>query len=297
MNNVLIDDRRIKVDFSQVGTKPGQPGCARNAAAVGTKPGHQGVPICHGCGLGKGSSWPVVHALNSPSAAAPQAGRSCGKQSRLASRLLCPNGICAYCPRCHPQSVSHLWKQFRRFGRKGNADLAAEAEGHQRPAADAGGLAWERVAVASPPAQSLAALFFPAACRFDSQQCALTTTCVHCIDACLIADPSRLPPTGTSGRFEIKDRFLPMGGRGGRGGGYGRGRGGGGYSLVLGDEEEERPRQVGRRGEACRLVARLDLTRHNIEELLLASGGSPAYIYLTATSHSANAATTGRRPT
>ncbi len=47
-----------------------------------------------------------------------------------------------------------------------------------------------------------------------------------------------------------------MGGRGGRGGGYGggRGRGGGGYSLVLGDEEEERPRQVGMRREAGRLV-------------------------------------------
>ena len=63
-----------------------------------------------------------------------------------------------------------------------------------------------------------------------------------------------LPPAGTSGRFEIKDRFLPMGGRGGRGGGYGgygggRGRGGGGgYSLVLGDEAEERPQQVGRAG-------------------------------------------------
>lgn len=67
----------------------------------------------------------------------------------------------------------------------------------------------------------------------------------------LIGSPALLfafLPTGTSGRFEIKDRFLPMGGRGGRGGGYGggRGRGGGGYSLVLGDEEEERPRQVGR---------------------------------------------------
>lgn len=83
MNNVLIDDRRIKVDFSQVGTQSGQPGCARNAAAVGTKPGHQGVPICHGSGLRKGSSWPVVHALNSPSAAAPQAGRSCGKLSEV----------------------------------------------------------------------------------------------------------------------------------------------------------------------------------------------------------------------
>lgn len=30
------------------------------------------------------------------------------------------------------QSVSHLWKQFKRFGRKGNADLGAEAETHQR---------------------------------------------------------------------------------------------------------------------------------------------------------------------
>lgn len=80
------------------------------------------------------------------------------------------------------QSVSHLWKQFRRFGRKGNADLAAEAEGHQRPTSDA----------------------------------------------------------GTSGRFEIKDRFLPMGGRGGRGG-YAGGRG---YSLVLGDEHEEHARQL-----------------------------------------------------
>lgn len=48
-------------------------------------------------------------------------------------------------------------------------------------------------------------------------------------------------PAGTSGRFEIKDRFLPMGGRGGRGG-YAGGRG---YSLVLGDEHEEHARQVG----------------------------------------------------
>lgn len=30
------------------------------------------------------------------------------------------------------QSVHHLWKQFRRFGRKGNADLGQQAEGHQR---------------------------------------------------------------------------------------------------------------------------------------------------------------------
>lgn len=192
--------------------------------------------------------------------------------------------------------MSHLWKQFRRFGRKGNADLAAEAEGHQRPAADAGGLAWKRVAVASALAHLLAAVIFAAACRFD---CNSARSQQHaCIALRLLAGrpSSRLPPTGTSGRFEIKDRFLPMGGRGGRGGGYGRGRGGGGYSLVLGDEEEERPRQVGRRGEACRLVARLDLARDN-EELLLASGSSPAYVYLAAASHPADAATTGRRPT
>ncbi|GAB4814762.1 hypothetical protein N2152v2_001808 [Parachlorella kessleri] len=30
------------------------------------------------------------------------------------------------------QSVSHLWKQFRRFGRKGNADLGQAAQDHQR---------------------------------------------------------------------------------------------------------------------------------------------------------------------
>ena len=30
------------------------------------------------------------------------------------------------------QSVSHLWKQFRRFGRKGNADLGQVAQDHQR---------------------------------------------------------------------------------------------------------------------------------------------------------------------
>ena len=36
------------------------------------------------------------------------------------------------------QSVSHLWKQFKRHGRKGNAEMAGEAEGHQRPSADAG---------------------------------------------------------------------------------------------------------------------------------------------------------------
>ena len=84
------------------------------------------------------------------------------------------------------QSVSHLWKQFKRHGRKGNADLAGEADGHQRQQAGAGG----------------------------------------------------------SGRIELKEQFLPMGGRGGGGGGrYG---GGGGYSLVLGDEGEERaPQQVG----------------------------------------------------
>jgi hypothetical protein len=104
------------------------------------------------------------------------------------------------------QSVSHLWKQFKRHGRKGNADLAGEADGHQRQQAGTGG----------------------------------------------------------SGRFELKERFLPMGGRGGGGrydggggGGYprggGGGRGGGGYSLVLGDEGEERaPRQVGLR---CNLGA------------------------------------------
>jgi hypothetical protein len=99
------------------------------------------------------------------------------------------------------QSVSHLWKQFKRHGRKGNADLAGEADGHQRQQAGAGG----------------------------------------------------------SGRIELKEQFLPMGGRGGGGGGrygggggYSRGGGGryggggGGYSLVLGDEGEERaPQQVG----------------------------------------------------
>ena len=37
------------------------------------------------------------------------------------------------------QSVSHLWKQFRRFGRKGNADLQAEADTHKRGQAGAGG--------------------------------------------------------------------------------------------------------------------------------------------------------------
>lgn len=37
------------------------------------------------------------------------------------------------------QSVSHLWKQFKRFGRKGNVDLASEADTHQRQQADAGG--------------------------------------------------------------------------------------------------------------------------------------------------------------
>lgn len=37
------------------------------------------------------------------------------------------------------QSVSHLWKQFRRFGRKGNADMGSEADTHQRQQADAGG--------------------------------------------------------------------------------------------------------------------------------------------------------------
>lgn len=36
------------------------------------------------------------------------------------------------------QSVSHLWKQFRRFGRKGNADLGVVADVHQRQQADAG---------------------------------------------------------------------------------------------------------------------------------------------------------------
>lgn len=35
------------------------------------------------------------------------------------------------------QSVSHLWKQFKRFGRKGNADLAGQADTHQREAAGA----------------------------------------------------------------------------------------------------------------------------------------------------------------
>lgn len=52
---------------------------------------------------------------------------------------------------------------------------------------------------------------------------------------------------GTSGRFELKERFLPMGGRGRGGGSYGGGRGGGGgggYSLVLGDDEApQRPAQ------------------------------------------------------
>lgn len=37
------------------------------------------------------------------------------------------------------QSVSHLWKQFRRHGRKGNADMGGEADAHQRQQADAGG--------------------------------------------------------------------------------------------------------------------------------------------------------------
>ena len=53
-------------------------------------------------------------------------------------------------------------------------------------------------------------------------------------------------PAGTSGRFELKERFMPIGsgGRGGgRGGGnYGGGRGGGGsggYSLMLGGDDEE----------------------------------------------------------
>lgn len=36
------------------------------------------------------------------------------------------------------QSVSHLWKQFRRHGRKGNADMAGEADVHTRAAAGAG---------------------------------------------------------------------------------------------------------------------------------------------------------------
>lgn len=39
------------------------------------------------------------------------------------------------------QSVSHLWKQFKRFGRKGNADLGAEAETHQRQQGASGGTA------------------------------------------------------------------------------------------------------------------------------------------------------------
>ena len=40
------------------------------------------------------------------------------------------------------QSVSHLWKQFRRHGRKGNADLGGQADTHQRGGqADAG--RWE----------------------------------------------------------------------------------------------------------------------------------------------------------
>ncbi|KAL4423813.1 hypothetical protein ABPG75_001114 [Micractinium tetrahymenae] len=78
------------------------------------------------------------------------------------------------------QSVSHLWKQFKRFGRKGNADMGGEADGHQRQQADA----------------------------------------------------------GTSGRFELKDRYLPMGGRGG---GRGHGGRGGGYSLVLDEGPDEPP--------------------------------------------------------
>ncbi len=49
-------------------------------------------------------------------------------------------------------------------------------------------------------------------------------------------------PAGTSGRFELKDRYLPMGGRGvGRGHG---GRGGGGYALVLDEGPEEEPPAV-----------------------------------------------------
>lgn len=47
-------------------------------------------------------------------------------------------------------------------------------------------------------------------------------------------------PVGTSGRFELKDRYLPMGGRGG---GRGHGGRGGGYALVL-DEEPEQPPEV-----------------------------------------------------
>lgn len=46
------------------------------------------------------------------------------------------------------------------------------------------------------------------------------------------------PSAGTSGRFELKDRYLPLGGRGGGRGHGGRG-GGGGYALVLDEGPEE----------------------------------------------------------
>ena len=126
MNNVLIDDRRIKVDFSQVC-------CDQHKADRATQ-----TNIPHMVCAVKLITWPC-------------------------------------CPRCPLQSVSHLWKQFRRFGRKGNADLAAEAEGHQRPTSDAGGLAWSWLRQAGPlPYQAAVTLqlhFAASSCHHTSSNC------------------------------------------------------------------------------------------------------------------------------
>lgn len=61
-------------------------------------------------------------------------------------------------------------------------------------------------------------------------------TCTGQMDAasCTPAPPT---PAGTSGRFELKSQYLPLGGRGGGRGG----RGGGGYSLVLEGDDDDVP--------------------------------------------------------